>query len=386
MKKLSLGFLAICLAFLVGCAKKDDVATKPDNSKQIIKVNAGVITENMFNEMMDNEVDASFLAQRKIDLKDPQNRLIYLIFKDRVVNELIIKELLNQEIAKRRIEISDKEVDKSIQEIVTKLGGKDKFESTLALNNIDPDKFRETVKNDLKLKKLINSLAITAVTENDVKKFYNENKAQKFTYPDMVRAKHILVSAQIDDIKARVETTNPGISPAELDKKVQEELNKAKAKAENILKQVKANPEKFDQIAKAQSEDPSTSQNGGDLGFFTRKDMVKPFSDAAFALKPDSISDVVKTDFGYHIIKVVDRKKAGITPLEEVKAEIHKYLEDQSKVNVLQKFIEGLKNTAKITYLDEQYDPAKIQNEIKVLAKSHQPGAPAQKTVKAEKK
>ena len=370
MKKFILGILALSFMVLAGCSQQH--ANKPvDNSKPIIEVNGSVITQKMFDDKIKTQLESSILGSQKIDLKDPKNKFIYLLFKDRVVNELIIRELLSQEIEKRNIKVSDEEVNKTIDELIKQVGSKEKFEETLKKGNMNIDQFKEIVKNDLKVKALINSLAVTKVSEGDVKRFYDKNKATKFTTPDRVRASHILISASEEDLRDKIKTENPKLSSDEVTQKVNEEMTKASSKAEKILKEVNADPTKFDVYAKKYSEDFSSAKNGGDLGFFGKEDMVKPFSDAAFSLKPDTISEVIKTPFGFHIIKVTDRKKAGVTPYNEVNGEIKKYLEDQNKVMVLQKFMDGLKASAKINYLDKDYDPANIKKEIKDAAKEN---------------
>jgi peptidyl-prolyl cis-trans isomerase C len=98
--------------------------------------------------------------------------------------------------------------------------------------------------------------------------------------------------------------------------------------------------------------------------------MVPEFSKAAFSMTPGTISDLVKTQFGYHIIKATDRKKAGITPFNEVKGDITKYLSDRKKFTVMQKLIDGARNTAKVVYVDPQYNPTNVTEEIKKMAKS----------------
>jgi parvulin-like peptidyl-prolyl isomerase len=97
--------------------------------------------------------------------------------------------------------------------------------------------------------------------------------------------------------------------------------------------------------------------------------MVPEFSKAAFSTKPGDISNLIKTEFGYHIIKIVDRKKAGLTPFDEVRPQIEKYLEQQNKMISIQKLIESSRNNAKIVYLDKEYDPKKIEIEIREIAK-----------------
>lgn len=122
---------------------------------------------------------------------------------------------------------------------------------------------------------------------------------QRFAQEEVVRAEHILVAinAEQDDAAAL-------------------------AKANNLYAQAKKKGSDFSELAKQHSDDPSAASNSGDLGYFTRDKMVKPFADAAFAMKNGQISKPVKSDFGYHIIHVLERKPATVRPFEEVKDEL----------------------------------------------------------------
>ncbi|VVD65055.1 SurA N-terminal domain-containing protein [Pandoraea anhela] len=141
-----------------------------------------------------------------------------------------------------------------------------------------------------------------APTDDALRKMYNDNLKQ-YTTQEERRASHILIASPAD------------ASPAD--------HAKAKAKAEAILARIKKSPNDFAKLASENSEDPGSKANGGDLGFFTRDAMVKPFADAAFSLKGEGdVSDVVKSDFGYHIIKLTGIKPALTKPFEEVKAQL----------------------------------------------------------------
>ncbi|MDD3150339.1 MAG: peptidylprolyl isomerase [Candidatus Gastranaerophilales bacterium] len=372
MKKFILGLLTVSLMFTVGCWKKEEKAA--DTGEVIITVNDSKITKKEYDQLYKEQADMSFLTQQNIDLESPQNKLFALIIKNSVINELIMRELINQELAKRNIEITKKDVDNKINEIIKKVGGKSKLEATLTLNNISKKQFHQNIEKDLKIQKLLeNSLIDTKVSENEIKEFYEKNKKEKFEYPNMVRAKHILVSVSDADVKEVLKAQNPEITDAELVKEVQKEFDKAKEKAEKILKQVKNNPEKFEDIAKSSSDDYTSAQNGGDLGFFTEEEMVPEFSKVAFSQKPGTVSDLVKSDYGYHIIMVVDRKEAGTTPLSEVHDDIQKYLANQKKMEATYKLLDGLKNSAKITYVNDEYNTDKIEKEVKELAEKQMP-------------
>jgi peptidyl-prolyl cis-trans isomerase D len=143
-----------------------------------------------------------------------------------------------------------------------------------------------------------------AVADADVKSFYEQNKGRYGT-AEQRRASHILITPEGEDKAA------------------------ARKKAEGILATLKASPGDFAKIAKEQSKDPGSAAQGGDLGLFGKGMMVKPFEEAAFRLKVGETSDIVETDFGFHIIRVSEIKPADAKPLAEVRAEIEKDLRTQ---------------------------------------------------------
>ena len=146
-----------------------------------------------------------------------------------------------------------------------------------------------------------------------------------------------------------------------VDKQMAEQLKKA----QELLAQVKKDPSTFAKLAKDFSEDTESAKQGGDLGFFAKQEMVESFGDTAFAMKPNTISEIVKTPYGYHIIMVTDRKAAGQDSFEKVKSDIMLYLENEKKVKILENFVESLKKTAKIEYLDPEYNPTDMKEKLK---------------------
>jgi peptidyl-prolyl cis-trans isomerase D len=139
------------------------------------------------------------------------------------------------------------------------------------------------------------------ISEEDLRKYYTENE-KRYTAPEERRASHILVKADKDAPKV--------------------EREKAKAKAEALLAEVRKNPTSFAEIAKKNSDDEGSAAKGGDLDFFGRGAMVKPFEDTAFSLKPGEISGVVESDFGYHIIQLNAMRGGQKKSFEEVRPEI----------------------------------------------------------------
>ncbi len=167
------------------------------------------------------------------------------------------------------------------------------------------------------------------ITEAKIKEFYDKDVVAKFKPQEEVRARHILVPTE--------------------------------AEAESLLKQIKDGAD-FAKLAEEKSKDPGSAKQGGDLGYFARETMVKPFADATFAMKPDDISEKpVKTEFGYHIIKVEDKRKSSPPPLSEVHDQIANRL-GQEMTNDL---VKGLEAKAKIEKFNLDGTPMKTASDTK---------------------
>lgn len=356
--------LAVSAVLLTGCSF--------GNKDVIVKVNGENITKSQFDESFDRAAGNSMFAQMGMDIKKDKGGFLYLMIKDRVVSELIVKSLINQEIEKRHIKVTKEDTENELKSIIDKIGSKEKFNEILKQNGISPAQFKKDLQEEVKMKKLVASISNIKVSESDAKKFYKEN-ITKFKYPDKVRASHILISANPEEIKQKLtsDPANKELSKNEIQAKINEEMATQKSKAEKIFAEVKKDPTKFEKIARESSNDPASAQKGGDLGFFTKQEMVEPFSKAAFAQKPNTIGNLVQTPYGYHIILVKDRMKSGQEPFEKVKNEIILYLENQGQVKVLENLIESLKKQAKIEYVNPEFNPASIQNELKKQAKNN---------------
>jgi len=156
------------------------------------------------------------------------------------------------------------------------------------------------------------------VSEEETKAYYDEHQ-NEFTTPEMVKARHILV---------KVDPSAP-----------EEEKKQAYQKAEEILKKVQ-DGEDFAELATEVSDDSHTQSKGGDLGFFSRGKIVKPFEDVAFQMKPGETSGIVESQFGYHIIRVEDRKEETVHSYDSMKERIHQRLLQQKKATHVTDFIE----------------------------------------------
>ena len=378
-KKL-LATFAVSAVLFAGCGLK--------SGETIIKVNNTNITQNQFDEMFNKQAGQGMLKALGVNVKDDKNSFIYFLLKDRVVNELIVKALLEEEIAKRGIEVTNKDVDEAIKEIIDKLGSKEQLDTLLKQNNITVSQFKKDLKEEVKMKKLAKELGSTNVSDAEAEKFYRENKA-KFTSPDRVRASHILISVNPEEITEIVKSDakNKNLDDSAIKAKVNEEIQAKEAKVNQLLAEVKKDPSQFAKLAKENSDDTTTAVKGGDLGFFNDKEMVPEFSKAAFSTKPNTIYDKpVRTQYGYHIIMVTDRAAAGTTPYEKVKNDIKGYLENQKQVEAIDKLTESLKKTAKIEFVNPEYDPKAIQKGVQESIKNSEETAKKAKEAAEKKK
>lgn len=356
--------IAISALLLTGCTFNP--------GKTIVKVNGQNITQSQFDESFNQAAGNSMFAQLGVDVKKDKNNFLYLMLKDRVVNELIVKTLIDQEMTKRHIKVTKADTDKELKTIIDKVGSKEKFNEILKQNKISSAQFKKDLIDEVKMKKLVNTLATVTVSDADAKKFYRENLS-KFKYPDKVRASHILISANPEEIKQKItsDPANKGLNKEEIQAKIDKELAVKLEKANKLLAEVKKDPGSFAKIAKENSDDTASAKQGGDLGFFSKQEMVEPFSKVAFSQKPNTISAIVQSPYGYHIILVKDRMKAGQEPFEKVKPEVIGYLENQAQVKVLEKLIDSLKKQAKIEYVNPEYNPTSIQEALKKQAKNN---------------
>lgn len=364
MNKLKVTIFALLAMFVfTGCSLKK-------NDNDLIKINDTVITKNEFDKAYESVTTNNMFSQMGIDLKKDPDNVFALMIREKVVSELIVKALLNEEMEKNKITVSKEELENAEKDIIGKFGSKEQFMQVLKVNGVTYDKFKKDIEEEIKLKKFVDSIAMVSVGESEAKKYYDENM-DKFKYPKRVRASHILIAANPEQIATKIKEDNKDITDEELAAKLSEKMNELKKKAEMLQAKVKKVPSSFAKVAKENSQDTASAIRGGDLGFFAKEEMVEAFANKAFSMAPNTISEVVQTPYGFHIIMVTDRNEAGVLSFEQSKKDIINYLESLDKVDILKNKIEALRKDAKIEYYDEAYNPENIQKKIKESAKSN---------------
>jgi peptidyl-prolyl cis-trans isomerase C len=244
-----------------------------------------------------------------------------------VLDELVAYRLLVQESRTRNTSVPATEIDARIAQIRQQFPTQEAFTQALQTRGMTEQKLRADIQEDMVVAKLIEGQLgpISAVTPAQLNDFYSKNPEQ-FQQAERVRASHILLQF-----------------PPNADAAAKEQV---RARAADILKQVKAGQD-FAALAKQHSQDGSAAQ-GGDLGFFERGAMVPPFENAAFALQPNQTSELVESQFGFHIIKVTEKQAQRTIPLEEVRPQLEQFLQQRTRQEQTQAFVDQLKAKGKI--------------------------------------
>jgi parvulin-like peptidyl-prolyl isomerase len=255
---------------------------------------------------------------------------VYEQLQQDVVERLITQELLWQEAQRRDVIASDADVDEQLEKMKSGFDTERAFLFQIEAGGFTEKAYREDIRQQRSVQQMIaGDLAqAVSVSDEEVQEFYDEN-IEQMTAPEAVRARHILVKLAADDEAAR-EAAQDRI--AAIQKELQDGAD-------------------FVTLATERSDAPSAPK-GGDLGYFGRGQMVPPFEDAAFALQPGEISAVVETQFGFHIIRLEERREAEAVPVAEAAERITAYL-SQGK---LQSAVEDL--------VDELHASAEIENAL----------------------
>lgn len=243
------------------------------------------------------------------------------------INSLVNSKLLYQKSLAGGIKATDEEIQTALQDFAKKYGSDAAMNEALAQQMLDRESLQKNIAQDLAISKYIDTVIVKSVkiAPEEVAKYYAANPTL-FSHPEVVRSSHILIRA--------------GDTP-ELDVL-------AKQRAEALLARAKKG-EDFAKLAKENSIDSSASK-GGDLGFGSRNEMVPEFADAIFAM---TIGDIrlVKSRYGYHVVKVTEKKKEGLATLEDVKAELTEALKNEKAQTELTKLVNQLRDQAKVEVL-----------------------------------
>lgn len=337
--------------YTTGCGAKQDAQTPPTSDSEIavetpsavdspasqtqpqaaarapetvlVKVDETSITQ----ADLEKEMDKMRMLMKNSGLAPENIELLVPTMEPQIIEGLVSKTLLDNECVKQNIVVSDDDLKSEIEMIKSDLPEGATLEEMMERSGMTQAAFESEVAGRIKLKKLLN---IPDPTDEQVKAYYEENK-EYFEVPETVRARHILI---------KVEETDSDETKAD-----------KKAKAEAIRKELVDGAD-FAKLAEERSDCPSSRQ-GGSLGNVRRGQMVAPFEEATFNLKTGEISEVVETQFGYHIIEAIEHKDAKALKFDEVAPRIKSVLKSEEFQKKAGEIVESLKEKAAITYSEE---------------------------------
>ena len=296
-------------------------ADKPEPEDPAVVVNGTTITQKAL----------AFETQRMIEQMARQgqvpNEEIMPQVREDVLNRMIEEELLYQDSQTKEIKVSDARVTEELASIKQRFPSEKEYQDALAGIDMSEAELTRKITRGMAIEQLIKNHVIqgTAVSDAESRAFYDQN-ARMFEKPEQIQARHILIKVEGDV--------------------TEEQKAEARTKIEMIRKKAVDGGD-FAALASEYSEGPSRAK-GGDLGYFSRGQMVKPFDDAAFALEPGKISEVVETQFGYHIIEVTDRQPASVVSYETAQAQIVERLKQEKSRREIRQYIETLRAKADI--------------------------------------
>lgn len=249
------------------------------------------------------------------------------------IESIINRRLLIDEVERQNIALNSNRVKQEIDAIAARFPSRDAFEDQLKANGISMDQMEKDLGQQIRIDTMIQDHVKAKdiqVNEEEAKGFYEANP-DSFKSQEQVRASHILLKVDAnssDDFKSQKRLELAG-----------------------ILGQIEKGAD-FSQMAQQHSDCPS-KQKGGDLGSFGKGSMVKPFEEAVFKMTPGELSDIVETDFGYHIIKLTEKSEAGTVAFNDVKDQIIQHLLGQKQQGEFHNLIQDLRKNADIQYGDE---------------------------------
>jgi len=267
-------------------------------------------------DMVKGQIPAESLEQAKAEIRRG------------LVDDFVLRTLLSREVVAKKVTATEKEIAEAMEGMKSQLPAGVTMDELVKKNKIDIEKMRDDIGMNIKINKLIEKAlgGKVKITDKEIADFY-ENNRDKFTKPETVHARHILVTRVPED--------------------TEKNLTDKKAKAEDLRKKLLEGAD-FADLAAKNSDCPS-KQAGGDLGTFARGQMVKPFEDAAFSQEKNAIGPVVETDFGFHIIQVLDHKASQVVKLDtDTKQRINTYLEGQKRLGAFDGMVKRLKAAANI--------------------------------------
>ncbi|MFW6368134.1 MAG: peptidylprolyl isomerase, partial [Spirochaetota bacterium] len=307
-------FLAIALSIMfTACADDGDngEASDAQSSENVVAVvNGSEISREAFDQQLEAQMQQSQAQGMEID-EDQRSGI-----EEQLLDQLISRELLLQDGEERGIAPDEDDIEEELEQIRSQFPSEEAFEEALEQQNLTLEEIEGNIAEQMIIEEILESDVLTDsdIDDDAAQEFYDENP-ELFETPPQVRASHILVLTQ------------------DLD---EDEQAEAREEIETVQERLESG-EDFADLAQEYSDD-GTAEDGGDLGFFSEGQMVPEFEEAAFDLEVGEVSDIVETQFGYHIIRKTDEREAGTQDFEEARGQIEQFLGQQEQQEVFESY------------------------------------------------
>ena len=356
--RLIVGLLCLIVCGCGGQSAQNQATANRSLNQPIATVNGHPIPAKTFEMYLKNGRDALGL-----DDKSEEGRRKLDQLREGIVSELIDRSLIRDETERRGLTINPETLTNAERKTIAELGGDQQYGSYLATHGFSRDEYREIIKSEIYGQLLRNELNKgLSVSDADVRKYYSEHqKDAGFQQPERVTAAHILVAARPALITQRLQKEK-NLSGDALGSAVREEMERLRQRALELRRKA-AKGADFAALARESSDDAGTRDRGGDLGAFTRQSHARAFDEAAFSMKVGQISDVVQTDFGFHVIKKIRHEAARTQTLTEAMPAIREMLQRKLEAQKLADWLKDARRKAKIR-IEEPYRFGALRTEF----------------------
>ena len=317
--------VGVAILVVAGCSPAEPTANVDSQAKKVVTFEGGDVTQGELDE---------FAEQSGVPKDDPQ----YQATVQQILPQLVGIEIAKAYAQEHDITVSDKEVDQELAKLKEQVGdqarssgqdvsNQEAYEQALKQNNITEEQLREDIRENLPVQEVQERVTGNAEpSDEEIQTYYEKNKEAQFTTT-------LAALRQAHPLQQRPESRRPRTSKQQLE-----------------------NGGNFAELAKENSQDPGSAENGGDLGCLGKGETVPEFEQAAFEAEQGEIVGPVETEFGYHILKVTDVKSEQTRSLQEVESQIRSQLATEKQSEAFNKWIEEQKKQRDVKYL-KGYEP-----------------------------
>jgi len=349
---------------LVACTSNAPSQSSSVSPQAVAIVNSRPISSKLYEMYLRNG-----RAELGLDSNTEEGRRKLDQLKEGIVSELIDRTLIAEEAERRGLSIPPNKMLEAEQKAVGELGGEQSYDVYLAEHRLSRDEYRDVVRMQLYGEMIRSEISKTlSVTAEEIKVYYEAHRGdQNFQQQERVTAAHILVAARANLISQQLEREK-NLAGDALKKSTRDEMDRRRRRAVEIRRQaLDSTPgSDFAALARQFSEDPGTRESGGSLGTFGRGSHPAAFDEAAFKLKSGGISDVIQTEYGFHVIKVSAHESMRTQSLVEATPEIRRRLLSEREAKNLTDWLKAARQKAAIR-INEPYRFGSLKTEFPAI-------------------